>query len=109
MRGLGNNNNNNNNNNELIRVIIGLLLMLHSILDYFRMICIVTYCPLNLEYALSLGASFTSTDLSKLKELKVNLSHSSKGRLLLALNLKTLVKLNLSTLHDKWRQTSKRF
>ena len=67
------------------------------------MFCKVTFCPLNLEYVLSLGASFTSTDLSKLREFKVNLSHSAKGRLLLALNLKTLVKLVLSTPHDKWR------
>ena len=42
------------------------------------MICIVTYSPLNLDYALSLGASFPSTDLSELSELKAYLSHYAK-------------------------------
>ena len=41
------------------------------------MIFIVTYCPLHLEY--TIGTSFTLTDLSKLKEFKVNLSQSATG------------------------------
>ena len=43
------------------------------------MIFIATYCPLHLEYTVSIGASFTLTDLSKLKEFKVNLSQSATG------------------------------
>jgi hypothetical protein len=90
-RGLGNNNN---------IYYWASFLKSHFIYSYDLYSYFLSY---NIEHTLSLGASFTSTDSSKVREFKVNWTHSAKGSLLLALNLKTLVKLDLSTLLDKWR------